>query len=221
LILIAIDGSARRPTKPDCLSAGVVFAKQDEHFHWYGVNERNSTSQRGEISAINKVIDNRSLYDASEDVYVITDSEYVFNTISKDWLGNWNNKGWISSAGTPVKNQDLWKPIYAKLLQYEQDGLTIVPFCVKGHLFSIGKTMVKEIMKTDPTGEFLYRTAHNTVVDAWDSKPVEIDAALLQFKNVNGYLPPVESFITMIVANTVADSLAGYYIDQIDAEWIR
>lgn len=39
---------------------------------------------------------------------VYTDSEYVKNGITK-WLLNWKKRGWKTSQGKPVLNQDLWE----------------------------------------------------------------------------------------------------------------
>jgi ribonuclease HI len=41
------------------------------------------------------------------DVEVVTDSQYLKNGITT-WIHSWKRKGWRSSTGEPVKNQDLW-----------------------------------------------------------------------------------------------------------------
>ena len=43
----------------------------------------------------------------TEPVTLYTDSEYVKNGITK-WIQGWKNKGWKTSAGKDVVNQDLW-----------------------------------------------------------------------------------------------------------------
>lgn len=41
-----------------------------------------------------------------------TDSTYVRDGITR-WLPGWKAKGWLTSAGQPVKNADLWKRLEA------------------------------------------------------------------------------------------------------------
>ena len=68
-----------------------------------------------------------------EDVRNITiysDSAYVINSISKNWLLRWKNNGWLTSEGKPVKNRKIWEKI-AKLI-YEK-GLYVNFVKVKGH----------------------------------------------------------------------------------------
>ena len=39
---------------------------------------------------------------------VVTDSAYVKGGIT-EWMAGWKRKGWRTSAGKPVKNEDLWR----------------------------------------------------------------------------------------------------------------
>ena len=39
---------------------------------------------------------------------IITDSAYVRGGIT-EWLPGWKRKGWRTSTGRPVKNEDLWR----------------------------------------------------------------------------------------------------------------
>ncbi len=45
-------------------------------------------------------------------VTVITDSQYVRRGVT-EWVAGWKRKGWITSTGTPVVNQDLWTELDA------------------------------------------------------------------------------------------------------------
>lgn len=40
-----------------------------------------------------------------------TDSQYLKNAFTKYWLRSWKKRGWLTAAGTPVKNQDLWRAL--------------------------------------------------------------------------------------------------------------
>ena len=42
-------------------------------------------------------------------VRVHSDSTYVVNAFQQGWLANWQRRGWKTSDGKPVENQDLWR----------------------------------------------------------------------------------------------------------------
>ena len=43
-------------------------------------------------------------------IRVSTDSEYVVNGM-KSWVAGWKRKGWKTTSGTPVKNQEMWEAL--------------------------------------------------------------------------------------------------------------
>lgn len=45
---------------------------------------------------------------------ILTDSEYVFNSLTK-WIDNWKKKNWINSHNKPVMHKDLILEIYNEL----------------------------------------------------------------------------------------------------------
>ena len=53
-------------------------------------------------------------------VVLRTDSQYVRQGIL-EWLPNWIRRGWKTSGGEPVKNQDLWQRLQAATLQHHID----------------------------------------------------------------------------------------------------
>lgn len=44
-------------------------------------------------------------------VLLHTDSEYLCKAFQQNWFAKWENNNWETSAGTPVKNLDLWKEL--------------------------------------------------------------------------------------------------------------
>ena len=93
MLVISIDGACRRNGKPNCVSAGGVFimhynnALELTHTALKSNYELESTNQRGEMLALLTAID--YVYDSKQSSQVITDSEYLFNTMTKNWCGNW------------------------------------------------------------------------------------------------------------------------------------
>ena len=60
-------------------------------------------------------------------VELLTDSQYVKQGIT-EWLPGWKRRGWRSSTGQPVKNQDLWEQLDALTRRHEVEW-----FWVRGH----------------------------------------------------------------------------------------
>ncbi len=52
-------------------------------------------------------------------VELYSDSAYVVNAITQNWLNGWKNNGWLGSDKKPVKNQDLWKELDALINKHE------------------------------------------------------------------------------------------------------
>jgi ribonuclease HI len=74
-----------------------------EKSFWGG--ERQTTNNRMELTAAIRGLENlkRPCH-----VVLTTDSQYVRKGIT-EWLQNWKQKKWKTSAKKPVKNTDLWK----------------------------------------------------------------------------------------------------------------
>ena len=45
---------------------------------------------------------------------IVTDSQYLVKSITKD-ISRWKTNGWKTSAGTGVKNKDLWEFLDSRL----------------------------------------------------------------------------------------------------------
>ena len=62
------------------------------------------------------------------DVTLYSDSNYLIQAFNEHWIDNWINKGWKTSNGTPVENQDLW---FILITQTKKHHVTFAK--VKGH----------------------------------------------------------------------------------------
>ena len=88
--------------------------------HRYTTNNR--MELQGVIEGLKEVM-------VSSKVEVYTDSAYIVDCFNKGWRTSWENKNWITSKKTEVKNSDLWKELFALV-----DFHTSVKFIkVKGH----------------------------------------------------------------------------------------
>ena len=89
---------------------GTVVYYTDGGIQELGGGDRATTNNRMELQA---AIDGLGYYVESgqkQPIVLYTDSEYVKNGITK-WISGWKKKGWKTSTGKPVLNQDLWEAL--------------------------------------------------------------------------------------------------------------
>ncbi len=99
------DGACSGNPGPGGWGAVVCFA--DGNCHELGGAEPESTNNRMEMQAAVAALEFFANSGQTEPVTLYTDSEYVKNGITK-WIQGWKNKGWKTSTGKDVVNQDLW-----------------------------------------------------------------------------------------------------------------
>lgn len=87
----------------------VVYFKDGSVFEMGGAH-RHSTNNRMELQAAIQALKVLAASGQTEPVTLYTDSEYVKNGITK-WVKGWKKKGWKTSQGKPVLNQDLWETL--------------------------------------------------------------------------------------------------------------
>ena len=64
---------------------------------------------------------------------IVSDSAYVVNTVSNDWIGNWMRNGWKNGKGEKVKNIGLWKEMWFLLEVAKAANFNVKFRKVKGH----------------------------------------------------------------------------------------
>ena len=103
-ITIYADGGCRGNPGPG--GWGVFFqAGSNEKELWGG--EPDTTNNRMELTAVIRALE---ALKRPATIEVHTDSQYVQKGIS-EWLPGWKRRNWRTSAGQPVKNQDLWQQL--------------------------------------------------------------------------------------------------------------
>jgi len=220
MLLIAIDGACRRNGKPDCVSAGGLFIQN------YGdplafpnevkpiacstrsTFDINSTNQRGELCALIEAL--KVINDAQEPGQIITDSEYLYNAIVKEWCQNWERKGWTTSLDEPVKNKDLWVQVLEQLRKYPD----ISCYHIKGHVIPFGKVTAATLLARDNTGMLLY----SEVCKKFDSCEDDVFTEAFElFRRNHGYRPNYEVLRRFITTNITADAIATQCVEKADA----
>ena len=212
-MLISTDGACRWGGTPECVSCGVAFVQtNDDDIFYQATVEDGSTSQRGELHglklALEIALERRS--DPDEDIIIITDSEYLYNSVMKEWCFKWQRNNWNGSNGV-VKNVDLWADIVDLLNRLDKN--TVYLQWTKGHLISSHTpSIVKKTMAADTTGISLFTNVQNVA-----KRSSEYDRIVTEFNGHrvrNGELAvPDTAAIDWTIANVMADLLAGYVKD--------
>lgn len=99
------DGACSGNPGPGGWGAVVCFA--DGNCHELGGGDPQTTNNRMEMQAAVAALEFFVNSGQIEPVILYTDSEYLKNGITK-WIKGWKNKGWKTSTGKDVVNQDLW-----------------------------------------------------------------------------------------------------------------
>lgn len=150
------DGACSGNPGPGGWGAVVCFA--DGNCHELGGGDPQTTNNRMEMQAAVAALEFFARSGQSEPVTVYTDSEYVKNGITK-WIQGWKNKGWKTSTGKEVVNQDLWHlldKLNSRQIQWEH---------VRGHsgnfyndrcdeiARSFSHNLTPELQQHKPTGD--------------------------------------------------------------------
>lgn len=224
MLVISIDGACRRNGKPDCVASGAVFIKQyDEENNLVATRplsmwELKSTNQRGELLALLKALD--YIYASEQHAQIITDSEYIFNAMTKEWCVGWESRGWKTAMYEPVKNSDIWKAIkqvYDKCLN--DKNLEVLFYHIKGHCIPFGKVTANTLLDKDNSGMALLEEVYkkyDKVSGTPKREQLLQSANELSLKN-NGYTLSDTLLRDFVVANTVADAIATKCVDIADS----
>ncbi|NET57372.1 MAG: ribonuclease HI [Symploca sp. SIO2E6] len=89
---------------------GTIIYFTDDSVAEIGGAEAQTTNNRMEMQAAIAALKVLKASGQAEPVTLHTDSEYVKNGITK-WIKGWKKKGWKTSQGKAVLNQDLWETL--------------------------------------------------------------------------------------------------------------
>lgn len=211
-ILISIDGACRDNGKPHCVSSSGAFVTVYDSANTlcstetFDCCEEESSNQRGEMKALILAL-SRCCYEDASDVRIITDSEYIFNAMTKQWYARWQRTGWKTANGDPVKNQDLWEEIIS-LVDLVGDA-EISYYHIKGHIIPTGAVTSAALLSNDKTGLALMKYCEEQYDKYRSTKVQEKLEHLQEVSEKNNGFPFEESILRQfVVMNSVADVIA-------------
>ena len=106
-------------------------------------NKKQTTNNEMELTAVYMALV-KAYKNKAKQVTVYCDSAYVVNAITKGWLQNWHNNGWVTKEGKPIKNRELWEELQHLL---RMRNLKIKFVKVKGHSGNKYNEMVDKAAK--------------------------------------------------------------------------
>ena len=77
------------------------------------------------------------------EVTLYSDSRYLVDSVTKNWLQSWKKRNWIKADRSPVKNVDLWERYLAAQARHK---ITLV--WVKGHAENEFNNRCDELART-------------------------------------------------------------------------
>lgn len=221
--ILAIDGACHNNGKIDSCGCGAcVIVSSDtlkigktDAVSTY-IYEEPCTNQRAELHglllALGYINGNPGEY------LVVTDSEYIYNAMTKEWLTSWKNNAWIGRTGEVIKNVDLWQKIslFYDLIQREQE--TPIFYHIKGHILSIGKVTRNKVINTNKDDSVLLKFLFNKYdTDIYTERTRnKINEAKDCSNRINGFWYPENQLRQFVVLNTMADCIASYNLDRLD-----
>jgi ribonuclease HI len=123
--LVWTDGACSGNPGPGGWAAIVVGPDDASRVVELSGGEAHTTNNRMEYTAALEGL--RSLPDGSR-ACIVTDSRLMLDSMTK-WIAGWKKKGWKTSSGDPVKNQDLVKALEAEIARHAE----VRWHWVKGH----------------------------------------------------------------------------------------
>jgi ribonuclease HI len=211
--IISIDGACRNNGKEDSYGCGAcaVLDKSAEEIVSIYMCDNPCTNQRAELHGLLLALG--YINDKPDDYLVVTDSEYIYNAMTKGWLMSWSNSDFIGSTGETIKNDDLWRQISSFYYSISDRHEPPCFYHIKGHILSIGKVTRSVILHNDSSGTELFYALYDKYDNDYDKIINKINAAQECSKRINGFEYYEDQLKSFVVMNTVADCLASYNLD--------
>lgn len=100
--------------------------------------------------------------DGYDEVKIYTDSSYVYNSISQNWIYEWEKNGWKNKSGAKIKNSDIWLSIISIIRRINALKYDINIYKVKGHADNVGNIRADELAVKMRDKAIASRTSYDT-----------------------------------------------------------
>ncbi len=167
---IYTDGACSGNPGPGGWGTLVEFA--DGQVQELGGRDTKTTNNRMEMQAAIAALEFLAEADIDRGAVILhTDSEYLKNGITK-WIKGWKRKGWKTSSGKPVLNQDLWQQLdqLSQTLSVEQ--ISVDWRYVRGHAGNPGNERCDEIARAYSHAQPISLKQHQKAAKSSISTPI-------------------------------------------------
>ncbi|MFH1096649.1 MAG: ribonuclease HI [Candidatus Desantisbacteria bacterium] len=122
VITIYTDGACRGNPGPGGWAAILIIEEKEQEF---AGGQRNTTNNQMELMG---VIQGLKAIKPPSKIRIYSDSAYIINAFTQNWIKNWLSNGWQTATKQPVKNQDLWQELLRLIQPHQVEWVK-----VKGH----------------------------------------------------------------------------------------
>lgn len=145
-VRIYTDGSCLGNGSPFAVGGWAAIIENDEKQFRINGRGESTTSQQMELTA---AIEALKALKRPTTVELFTDSQYLCRGCD-EWLEHWKQRGWLTAAKKPVKNDDLWRQL-DELLQLH----SVTTYWVKGHNGHAMNELADTLARQACDGEFV------------------------------------------------------------------
>ena len=112
-VVIHTDGGCKGNPGPGGYGAVLVSGT---HRKELAAGYRLTTNNRMELRAAIAALE---LLNEPCEVDLHSDSKYIIDALTKNWIAGWQRRGWHTAANQPVKNRDLWLRLLAAIAPHK------------------------------------------------------------------------------------------------------
>jgi len=105
-VIIYTDGACSGNPGPGGWAAVLIYGESKKEIFGSSPNTTNN------IMELTAIIEGLKALKKECEVEIYSDSSYCVNAFKQGWIYNWMKKGWKTSNGEAVKNQELWQDLY-------------------------------------------------------------------------------------------------------------
>ncbi len=121
-IIIYTDGACSYNPGPGGWGAILIYKNTEKEISGFVPNTTNNRMELQAVISALELVKEQCIID------IYTDSAYIYNAFTADWISSWINNGWRTSDKKQVQNIDLWQ----KIIEFDKKH-TIHWHKVKGH----------------------------------------------------------------------------------------
>ncbi|MBI4778298.1 ribonuclease HI [Candidatus Desantisbacteria bacterium] len=116
------DGACKGNPGPGGWAAILITDEGEQEFSG---GEKNTTNNQMELIG---VIQGLKAVNVPAKIKIYSDSAYIINAFTQNWIKTWLANGWKTANKKPVKNQDLWQELLRSTKPHQVEWVK-----VKGH----------------------------------------------------------------------------------------